>query len=211
MAKPIQGLPGSSGHIHLSICDREGRNLFAQDEPDPNPQWPDIAGLSRTGQHFLAGLLEALPDIMPLLAPTVNSYKRLIENFWAPVHLSWGLEDRIASIRLIAPPVCAPKSTRFEVRIPGADLHPHYALSALLAAGWRGVQLKRPLTIPPMSARPKADPRLELLPKSLEDALARFRADGSIARQILDPGFVDFFGATREHELRLWREAVTDW
>lgn len=211
MAKPIQGLPGSSGHIHISLCDLEGRNLFALDKPDPNPKWPDIAGLSRIGQHFLAGLLEALPDIMPLLAPTVNSYKRLVENYWAPVHLSWGLEDRIASIRLIAPPTCPPKSTRFEVRVPGADMHPHYTLSALLAAGWRGVQKELPLTIAPVSARSKADPQLELLPKSLHEALARFRADGSIAREILDPEFVDFFSATREHELKLWYEAVTDW
>ncbi|KAJ5101391.1 hypothetical protein NUU61_003613 [Penicillium alfredii] len=187
MAKPMQGLAGSSGHIHISLTDNHGQNLFSRENPETNPQWADIAHLSDMGRHFLAGLLKALPDIMPLLAPTVNSYKRLIENYWAPVHISWGFEDRGASIRLITPPVCKPGAMRFEVRIPGADLHPHYALSAILAAGWRGVQ------------------------KKLEISVARFAAKDSVAREILDSEFVDFFAATRQHELGLWREAVTDW
>lgn len=211
MAKPIQGQPGSSGHIHVSLCDLEGRNLFARDTPDPNAQWPDSAGLSDLGRHFLAGVLEALPDIMPLFAPTINSYKRLVENFWAPVNISWGLEDRIASIRLITPPVCKPGATRFEVRIPGADLHPHYALAVILAAGWRGVEKKLEIPVPPMSAIKPSDPRPTLLPNTLDEAIRRFSAPGSVAREILDDEFVDFFTATREHELRVWREAVTDW
>ncbi|PTU20287.1 hypothetical protein P175DRAFT_0481504 [Aspergillus ochraceoroseus IBT 24754] len=211
MAKPMQGQPGSSGHIHISLCDLEGKNLFARESEDSNAQWPDAAGLSDLGRHFLAGLLEALPDIMPLFAPTINSYKRLVENFWAPVNISWGLEDRMASIRIITPPVCKPGATRFEVRIPGADLHPHYALSVLLAAGWRGVEKKREITVPPLSALKAGDQRPTLLPNTLEDASRRFSARESLAREILDPEFVDFFTATREHELRVWREAVTDW
>ncbi|RAH51101.1 glutamine synthetase family protein [Aspergillus brunneoviolaceus CBS 621.78] len=215
MAKPMQGQPGSSGHIHVSLCDLAGRNLFARgtetETPDPAAPWADAAGLSDVGRHFLAGLLEALPDLMPLFAPTVNSYKRLVENFWAPVHVSWGLEDRMASIRLIAPPVCKPAATRFEVRIPGADLHPHYALAAIVAAGWRGVQRKREIPVPPVAAMKAANTLPERLPNTLEEALRRFHAPDSIAREILAPEFVDFFTATREHELRVWREAVTDW
>ncbi|OJJ50624.1 hypothetical protein ASPZODRAFT_148100 [Penicilliopsis zonata CBS 506.65] len=211
MAKPIQGQAGNSGHIHISLCDLEGQNVFARDEEDPNAPWPDLAGVSEIGRHFLAGLLEALPDIMPLFAPTINSYKRLVENYWAPVYISWGLEDRMASIRLIAPPVCKPGATRFEVRIPGADLHPHYALGALLAAGWRGVQKKLEITVPPLSVLQSKGVRPELLPDSLHHAVQRFKAPNSIARQVLDPEFVDFFAATREHELKVWREAVTDW
>lgn len=211
MAKPVHGLPGHSGHIHVSLADKNGANLFARESADPNAQWSDIEHLSDMGRHFLAGLLEALPDIMPLFAPNINSYKRLVENYWAPVHLSWGLEDRIASIRLITPPVCKPGATRFEVRIPGADLHPHFALSVIIAAGWRGVQKKLEIAVPPMSARKAGDPRPELLPNTLELALARFSAKESVAREILDPEFVDFFTATRQHELGLWREAVTDW
>lgn len=211
MAKPIQGQPGSSGHIHISLCSPDGNNLFARETQDPNAPWPDAAAVSDLGRHFLAGLLEALPDIMPLFAPTVNSYKRLVENYWAPINISWGLEDRTASIRVIAPPVCKPGATRFEIRIPGADLHPHYALAAILAAGWRGVQKKVPINVPPLSAITADMPRPELLPNTLDLALKRFGAEGSIAREILKDEFVDFFVATREHELRVWREAVTDW
>ena len=148
---------------------------------------------------------------MPLFAPTINSYKRLVENYWAPINISWGLEDRTASIRVIAPPVCKPGATRFEVRIPGADLHPHYALSAILAAGWRGVQKKVEIKVPPLSAIAADTAKPELLPNTLELALKRFSTKGSIAREILNDEFVDFFTATREHELRVWREAVTDW
>lgn len=117
----------------------------------------------------------------------------------------------MASIRLITPPVCKPGATRFEVRIPGADLHPHYALAVILAAGWRGVQKKLEIKVPPVSAMKKDNTRPELLPNTLEEALKRFNAADSVAREILDGEFVDFFTATREHELRVWREAVTDW
>lgn len=213
MAKPIQGQPGSSGHIHISLSSLDGKNLFARDSPDPDAPWPDAAGLSDLGRHFLAGVLDALPDIMPLFAPTINSYKRLVENYWAPVNISWGLEDRTASIRVIAPPVCKPDGTRFEVRIPGADLHPHYALSAILAAGWRGVEKKMQIRVPPLSSMvTTADmSRPARLPNTLEEAVKRFGASDSLAREILEEQFVDFFVATREHELRVWREAVTDW
>ena len=208
MAKPVHGLPGNSGHIHVSLCDTDGNNLFARETADADAEWSDIAHLSEAGRYFLAGLLEALPDIMPLFAPTINSYKRLVENYWAPVDITWGLEDRMSSIRLVAPPVSSPKATRFEVRIPGADLHPHYALTAIVAAGLRGIQKKLKISVPPSSARNETPVRL---PKTLEDAVGRFQRPESVAYELFDPRFVKFFAATREHELRLWREAVTDW
>ncbi|TPX12994.1 uncharacterized protein E0L32_006639 [Thyridium curvatum] len=211
LAKPMQGLPGNSGHIHVSLTDLDGTNAFARPgTPDTNAPWPDVAQVSDAGQHFLAGVLTALPDIMPMLAPNVNSYKRLIENYWAPVDISWGLEDRLSSVRLIAPPVCKPSATRFEIRIPGADLHPHYALIALVAAGLWGIQQRLSIPVPPSKSRPKSD-KPELLPNTLDRAVDRFRASGSVARKILGDDFVDFFALTREHELRVWREAVTDW
>lgn len=118
MAKPLYGLAGNSGHIHISLVDNNGKNLFARDTMDRDAKWKDIQHLSDASRHFLAGVLEALPDIMPLFAPTINSYKGLVENHWTPVYLSWGLGDRMASVRLIAPPVCKPSATRLEVRIP---------------------------------------------------------------------------------------------
>lgn len=211
MAKPIQGLPGNSGHIHISLCDESGTNLFARKATDENPPWHDIADLSDMGRHFLAGVLEALPDMMPFFAPTINSYKRLVENYWAPVDNSWGLEDRLSSVRLIAPPACKASATRLEVRIGGADLHPHFALSALLAAGWRGVQKKCQVQTPPAWKLRAEGKRAERLPSTLEQAVERLRSVDSVAHEIFDADFVDHFVATRDHELKVWREAVTDW
>ncbi|KAH7161183.1 hypothetical protein EDB81DRAFT_714381 [Dactylonectria macrodidyma] len=214
MAKPKQGLPGNSGHMHVSIVDKDGKNLFARETIDEDAKWKDIAGLSDMGRHFLAGLLEGLPDIMPLLAPTVNSYKRLVENFWAPVTVSWGLEHRAASIRLITPPVSKPGATRFEVRVPGADTNPHFVLAAILGLGWRGVEKKLEIPVPPLAMGQdvggEADTG-ERLAKSLKEATTRFMAKESIAREVFGDDFVEHFGGTREHEVRLYDEAVTDW
>ncbi|KAH6643459.1 hypothetical protein BKA67DRAFT_528205 [Truncatella angustata] len=214
MAKPKQGLPGNSGHMHCSIVDKEGKNLFARESKDENAAWPDIAGLSDLGRHFLAGLIEGLPYIMPLLAPTINSYKRLVENFWAPVTVSWGLEHRAASIRLIAPPTSKPGATRFEVRVPGADANPHYVMAAILALGARGVEKKLEIKVPPLGKGEDvggSSDQGERLAKNLKEATDKFMEEGSIAREVFGDEFVEHFGGTRRHEIRLWDEAVTDW
>ncbi|GAO18844.1 hypothetical protein UVI_02059590 [Ustilaginoidea virens] len=214
MAKPRQGLPGNSGHMHISLVDARGKNLFARDAPDPHAPWPDVAALSDLGRHFLAGLLAGLPDVMPMLAPTVNSYKRLVENFWAPVTVSWGLEHRAASIRLISAPTSKPSATRFEVRTPGADSNPHLVLAAVLGCGWRGVDKKLEIACPPLAmGRDTGGPNDmgERLAKSLKEATARFMRKESVAREIFGDDFVDHFGGTRENEVRLFDEAVTDW
>ncbi|KAI9697416.1 MAG: hypothetical protein M1836_004694 [Candelina mexicana] len=214
MAKPREGLPGNSGHMHVSIVDMNGKNLFYRETTDKNPQWPDLANLSDMGRNFLAGLLDGLPDVMPLVAPTVNSYKRLVENFWAPVTVSWGLEHRAASIRLIAPPTASPKATRFEVRVAGADANPYYVLSAILALGWRGVEKKLEIKIPPLGKGEQvggATDKGVRLARSLKEANERFTRDESVAREVFGDEFVEHFGGTREHEVRLWDEAVTDW
>lgn len=214
MAKPRQGLPGNSGHMHCSIVDKSGKNLFARAEKDPNPPYKDLEYVSDLGRQFLAGLLDGLADVMPLIAPTVNSYKRLVENFWAPVTVSWGLEHRAASIRLIAPPIASPKATRFEIRTSGADTNPHLVLAAILALGWRGIEKKLEIKLPPLSKGAdvgSAEDKGERLPKNLKDSTAKFMAKNSVAREVFGDDFVEHFGGTREHELRLWDEAVTDW
>lgn len=215
MAKPRANLPGNSGHMHVSLVDQKTKaNLFARDEPDPNPPYPDLKYLSDTGRHFLAGLLEGLPDVMPIVAPTINSYKRLVENFWAPVTVSWGLEHRAASIRLISPPLSSPKATRFEVRVPGADTNAYLVLATILALGWRGVEKKLEIPIPPLGKGQdvgSAEDKGERLAKSLKDATARFVRKESIAREVFGDDFVDHYAGTREHEVRLWDQAVTDW
>ena len=214
MAKPRQGLPGNSGHMHISLVSSSGENLFYRGAKDPNPPYPDLAHLSNMGRHFLAGLLEGLPDVMPLVAPTINSYKRLVENFWAPVTVSWGLEHRAASIRLIAPPTSKPGATRFEVRVAGADANPYYVLAAILAMGWRGVEKGLEITVPPLGKGEDvggaADKGVRLA-KSLKEANDRFMRKESLAREVFGDEFVEHFGGTREHEVKLWEEAVTDW
>ncbi|KAK4692330.1 glutamine synthetase, partial [Lecanoromycetidae sp. Uapishka_2] len=214
MAKPREGLPGNSGHMHVSLVDKSGKNLFYRGSRDDDPPYPDLAHLSDMGRHFLAGLLDGLPDVMPIVAPTVNSYKRLVENFWAPVTVSWGLEHRAASIRLIAPPTASPKATRFEVRVAGADANPFLVLASILALGWRGVEKKMEIKVPPLGKGQdvggSADKGVRLA-KSLKEATSTFMRQESIAREVFGDEFVEHFGGTREHEIRLWDEAVTDW
>jgi glutamine synthetase len=214
MAKPRQGLPGNSGHMHISLVDKDGNNLFARDEKDENAPYSDLAYISDIGRHFLAGILDGLPDIMPLVAPTVNSYKRLVENFWAPVTVSWGLEHRAASIRLLSPPTASKKSTRFEIRVPGADTNPCYVLAAILALGWRGVEKKLEIKVPALGKEDEvggSSDQGQRLAKSLKEATATFARKESIAREVFGDEFVDHFAGTREHEIRQWDEAVTDW
>ncbi|KAI9880959.1 MAG: hypothetical protein M1830_009453 [Pleopsidium flavum] len=214
MAKPREGLPGNSGHMHVSIVDKTGKNLFYRGSKDANAEYPDLAYLSDMGRHFLAGLLDGLADIMPMMAPTVNSYKRLVENYWAPVTVSWGLEHRAASIRLIAPPTSSPKATRFEVRVGGADANPFYVLAAILALGWRGIEKKMKIEVPPLGKGEdvggESDKGLRLA-KSLKEANARFMRKESVAREVFGDEFVEHFGWSREHEIKIWDEAVTDW
>ena len=211
MAKPVEGLPGNSGHIHISLASAiTGENLFARSEMNPSPTFPDLTYVSDIGEHFLAGILDALPSVMPILAPTINSYKRLVENFWAPVTVSWGLEHRAASIRLISPPTASPKATRFEIRTCGADTNPHYVLAAILAAGLRGVEKKMKMTIPPLGKGEEAGDG-ERLAKNLGHAVQEMVEKDSVARELFGDVFVDHFAGTRMHEIQLWEQAVTDW
>jgi glutamine synthetase len=209
MAKPVEGLPGNSGHMHISLTDSNG-NVFARTGKNSNPTFSDLAYISDVGEHFLAGILDGLPSIMPLLAPTINSYKRLVENFWAPVTVSWGLEHRAASVRVISPPTASPKATRFEIRTPGADANPHYVLAAILGCGLRGVEKKLKMTIPPMGKGEEMGGG-ERLAKNLGEAVNKMAEKGSVAREVFGDAFVDHFAGTRRHELRLWEQAVTDW
>ena len=214
MAKPREGLPGNSGHMHISLVDKDGTNLLSRAEKDSEAPYKDVAHLSDLGRQFLAGILVGLPDIMPIVAPTINSYKRLVENFWAPVTVSWGLEHRAASIRVIAPPTASPKATRFEIRVCGADANPCLVLAAILALGWRGVEKKMKIPVPPLSKGQdvgNAEDKGVRLAKSLAEATRTMMRPLSAARETLGDEFVEHFGGTREHEIRLWDECVTDW
>lgn len=221
MAKPWGNLPGCSGHIHVSLKDGEGRNAFSLSDVDrdrgrANAAFEDTRYLSQIGEHFLAGVLDGLPDVMPMLVPTINGYKRLVggEAFWAPNAVTYGYDSRAASIRIISPPSVPSSATRLEVRVPGADMNPYFALSAIFQLGMRGIVKQLRLTTPPIStyqSNPARKEEVILLPCSLEDATNAMMRPDSIAREVFGDDFVDHFGATREHEVRLWNAAVTTW
>ncbi|PKY19332.1 glutamine synthetase/guanido kinase [Rhizophagus irregularis] len=237
MAKPHADLPGCSGHLHFSLKSIEtGENIFAKKDSSvecknsfaengsSNPkEWKDTKFMSDTMKHFLAGILVGLPSIMPFLAPTVNSYKRLVENYWAPINVSWGLENRTAAIRVISPPTSSASATRIEMRVSGADINPYLAISATLACGLYGIENKLPILMPPLSHVNKeiftpeekmnllAQHQEKRLAKNLQEATHTMMAKDSIARKVLGDRFVDHFGKTRLHEWKLWETTVTNW
>ncbi|KAH9930739.1 uncharacterized protein B0H18DRAFT_1083811 [Fomitopsis serialis] len=223
MAKPWGNLPGCSGHIHVSLRDENGKSIFAVSEAQlktgrANAANEDTKFLSQEGEWFLAGVLDGLPDVMPMLVPTINGYKRLVggEAFWAPNAVTYGYDSRAASVRIIGPPSVPPAATRLEVRVPGADMNPYFALSAVLALGLRGIERKMALPGPPvgqLTLEDKKNGKVKMLPQSLEAATERMMRAESIAREeaVFGNDFVDHFGGTRQHEVQLWNQAVTNW
>ncbi len=140
MAKWNVTLPGCSGHLHQSLQDpKTGKNLFF-DERDKHK-------MSEVFKSYLAGQLHCLSEILPMWAPTVNSYKRLVDGYWAPTKPTWGIDNRTASFRVIPG---SPKSTRLETRVPGADINAYLALAAAIASGLYGIQNKMKLKSGPI-------------------------------------------------------------
>ncbi|GLB34652.1 putative glutamine synthetase guanido kinase [Lyophyllum shimeji] len=223
MAKPWGNLPGCSGHVHVSLRDSNGRNVFAVADADrehgrQDAQYEDTRHMSHEGEWFLAGILDGIADVMPMVVPTINGYKRLVggEAFWAPNAVTYGYDSRGASIRIISPPAVPPAATRLEVRVPGADMNPYYALSAIFLLGLRGIEKKLSLPCPPIgkvTLEDRANGKVKMLPASLEAATQTMMRPGSVAREpgMFGDDFVDHFGGTREHEVRLWNQAVTNW
>ena len=198
MAKWNQHLPGCSGHIHQSLSDGT-RNLFH----DGDGRY----GISKLFESYLAGQVETLMEFAPMFWPTVNSYKRLVDGFWAPVKPTWGIDNRTASFRVIPG---SPKSTRLETRCPGADMNPYLAAAAVIAAGLDGVERKLALTAPPIHGTNEGAENIPRAPRSLIETTRIFRASKR-ARDWFGDDFVDHFAATREWEWRQWQDAVTDW
>jgi len=198
MAKPSKDLPGCSGHLHESLHDPEtGKNLF-HDENDPHH-------MSKLFKQFIAGQLHCLPHILPLFAPNVNSYKRLVDGYWAPTKPTWGIDNRTVAMRAL--PGSA-KSSRLEVRVPGSDTNTYLAIAASLAAGAYGVKNNLPLPDPVKgSGYLSSAPRL---PRSLHDATQKMK-DSPIANELLGESFVQHFVLTREHEWEQFRDSVTQW
>ena len=191
LAKTAPGEEGSSGHVHLS-CWSDGENAFAGE---------DVVAPA------VAGILEHLPAASLLLNPTINSYKRLVPGWFAPINVSWGLENRSCALRVIRG--SDPARARIECRRPGADANPYLALAALVASAADGI--RRGAEPPaPVGGDAYARDDLPTLPGSLESALAAFRADSGL-RAALGEEFSEYYATSREWELFAWREGVSDW
>jgi len=198
MAKWNAQYPGCSGHIHQSLSDGK-KNLF-HDARNKH-------GMSRLFESYLAGQLAALLEFAPMIWPTINSYKRLVDGFWAPVKPTWGFDNRTASFRVIA---ASPKSTRLETRCPGADMNPYLAAAACIAAGLHGVEKQLKLSAKPIHGTNVGAENVPRAPRTLIETTRIFR-DSKLAREWFGDDFVDHFAATREWEWRQWLDAVTDW
>jgi glutamine synthetase len=198
LAKTAPGEEGSSGHVHLSCWDGD-TNAFAGAEPD-DPLPDPLAGA-------IAGVLEHLPAASLLLNPTINSYKRLVPGWFAPINATWGYENRSCAVRAIRS--ARPELWRFECRRPGADANPYLAIAAIAASAADGIRRKAKLP-DPIEGDASARDDLPELPGSLDAAIAAFEADDSL-QQALGKGFSDYYVTSRAWELKAWRETVTDW
>lgn len=200
MAKWNEDLPGCSGHVHQSLWDGgAGSNLF-YDEQDP-------AGMSGLLKQYIAGQLFCLPHILPMYAPVVNSYKRLVEGAWAPTTLTWGVDNRTVALRALA---AHKKSARLETRVVGSDANPYLAMAACLASGLYGIRHGLKLEQAATKGNGYLDDAYGRLPGDLQEATRQMK-QSEVARELFGEKFVAHFTFTREWECRQYAKAVTDW
>lgn len=200
MAKFNESLPGCSGHVHQSLWSTaKKQNLFY----DKNK----ATGISSLMESYMAGQLACLPYILPMFAPTVNSYKRLVEGAWAPTTLTWAIDNRTTALRALP---SSSSSTRLETRVVGSDSNPYLAMAACLAAGLYGINNKLKLKTPATVGNGYADKKNGTLPKNLWDATQAMKTS-PIAKELFGAAFVEHFTATREWEWRQFSKVVTDW
>jgi glutamine synthetase len=202
MAKPFADRAGSSCHVHLSLWGGGGEvngNVFSGDA-EVGPTFG-----SDHLRRFVGGCLARLPEITPLLAPTVNSYKRYVDGSWAPTRLAWSYDNRTAAIRLVG----RGDSLRVECRVPGADCNPYLALAALIAAGLDGIDQH---TEPPalFSGDVYATTALPSIALSLREATDRF-ASSTFAKDAFGEEVVEHYLHFFRTEQAAFDGAVTDW
>ncbi|MBL0715870.1 MAG: glutamine synthetase [Desulfosarcina sp.] len=200
MAKWSPEWPGQSGHIHISLKDSDGQAVFC------DPAAPHT--MSDSMRHFVAGQQRLMPELLAMIAPTVNAFRRLIPGFWAPTEASWGIDNRTCALRVI--PGSA-KNQRVEYRIAAADANPYIVLAAALASGLWGIDNRIALEAPVVgNAYDQQFPEALQFPGTLWDAARRLRAS-EMAHDWFGSAFVDHFAATREWEEREFRKHITDW
>lgn len=198
MAKWSENLPGCGGHIHQSLW-RDKSNVFY----DRN----DALQMSDTMKKYLAGQLYCLPHILPIYAPNINSYKRLVEGAWAPTTLTWGKDNRTTAIRVIAG---GEKATRIEFRVSGSDVNPYLAMAANLASGLYGIENNLSLKTTRTIGNGYQNKENGVLPRTLFEA-TQIMENSEIAHALFGKKFVDHFTKTRHWEWNQSLKSVTDW
>ncbi|WP_434361848.1 glutamine synthetase [Parasalinivibrio latis] len=200
MAKWSHEEAGQSGHIHVSMTDKDGNSVFF----DPDQTY----NMSNTQRHFLAGQQQYMPEFLAMVASTVNSYSRMVPGVWAPLDATWGTENRTTALRIIPG---NSKSQRVEYRLGSADSNPYLALAAVIASGLQGIENElEPICEVKGNAYTQSFPSELSLPSTLGEAASRFGAS-EITKKYLGEDFVYHFAATRDWEEREFRRHVTDW
>ncbi|MFI6919234.1 glutamine synthetase family protein [Nonomuraea spiralis] len=194
MAKPNQR-EGNSCHIHISLRGPGGEPVMAGEGP---------YGLSPLGARFIAGQLAGLRELTLLYAPNVNSYKRYVPGSFAPTAVKWGVDNRTCSLRLVGHGL----SLRVENRVPGGDVNPYLAVSALIAAGLHGIDQELPLE--DAFEGNAYDSGAETVPHTLRDALVLFEGS-KLARETFGDDVVEHYANNARVELAAFDAAVTDW
>ncbi len=205
LPKPLRGMSGNGMHVHQSLSYKAtGANAFA----DPG----DSYGLSRIARHFIAGQLAHARGMCAILAPLVNSYKRLVPGYEAPVHISWGRINRSALIRI--PRAHGVESTRVELRCPDPSCNPYLAFAVMLAAGLDGIRREMPLSSPSEEnlylLENHRSSALSTLPVTLEAAIDALEED-QVIREALGPHVYERFISAKRSEWDDYRLEVTTW
>ena len=193
MAKPIEGEPGSAMHVHHSVLDASGGNIFSDGEAE-TPAF----------RHFVAGMQAHLPAAIAVLAPYVNSYRRYTRDHAAPINLEWGYDNRTTGIRV---PVAPPEARRVENRLAGMDCNPYLGIAASLACGLLGLRTGREPT-PPLGT--DAYDAEEAIPRGLFSALDALKADEAF-RDVLGERFCAIYEAVKTAEYDEFLQVISPW
>ena len=194
MAKPMETQPGSAMHLHISLIDAAGENLFADGSGADSPMFA----------HFVGGLQTYLPRVAPLFAPNVNSFRRMRPSHSAPINVQWGRDNRSCGLRV---PLADAANRRIENRLPGADANPYLAIAATLICGYLGITQGLE---PAAQVEGNAYTHARTLPKTLEDALERF-AECAPVRELLGEPFCRAFTCIKEAELEAFQGVISSW
>lgn len=200
MPKPIYGDNGSGMHVHVSLWDTKGRNLFY----DPNDEY---AELSQLGRYFIGGLLEHARSISAIVSPTTNSYKRLMPGFEAPVYLTWSKGNRSAAIRIPVYHKGSEELKRIEYRPPDPSANPYLAFAAILAAGLDGLRRKidpgDPVDKNVYHLAPKERKELGIgeLPRTLWEALDELESDHDFLYPIFTKEIIETYIEIKRKEV----------